>query len=277
MSQTFLEQRCKPLGNTFLNVLDPRQRNLFKDMVPEAVASFCPSTKDQPALSTNFWPAQMRRHNSIGGFIPYALACAYDDLELPQFRARTDTLQEVESCDSTVCSESECPQVRKGEFALDTTIPLVADELAVGKRARTRRAKVSAPHQLQSTGGGGKLTTVMIRNLPARVSQVALMKELDASGFKAAYDVCYAPCNLHTRESKGYAFVNFISESSAHRFINTWTNSDRFVQEGSNRKINVSYAVVQGKEENLKEWNHTNIRRIRDRALKPWVLQGVRN
>merc|ERR1712187_728662 len=126
MSQTFLEQRCKPLGNTFLNVLDPRHKNYFKDMVPEAVASFCPSTKEQPALSTNFWPAQMRRHNSIGGFIPYALACAYDDLELPQFRARTDTLQEVESCDSTVCSESECPPVRK----------------AFGKRARTQRAKV---------------------------------------------------------------------------------------------------------------------------------------
>merc|ERR1712151_116042 len=84
-----------------------------------------------------------------------------------------------------------------------------------------------------------------------------------------------APCNLHTRESKGYAFVNFISGSSAHGFINAWANSDRFVQEGSNRKINVSYAVVQGKEENLKEWNHTNIRRIRDRALKPWVLHCV--
>ena len=75
------------------------------------------------------------------------------------------------------------------EFVLDTKIPHLADILAVKKRARTQRAKVGAPHQLQSTGGGGKLTTVMIRNLPARVSQVALMKELDATGFKAAYDV----------------------------------------------------------------------------------------
>eukprot|EP00434_Breviolum_minutum_P014505 symbB.v1.2.012790.t1/scaffold884.1/size313170/2 len=44
-------------------------------------------------------------------------------------------------------------------------------------------------------------TTVMLRNIPNRYSQVGLLKEIDAAGFTDSYDVFYLPMDTKNRTS----------------------------------------------------------------------------
>ena len=54
-------------------------------------------------------------------------------------------------------------------------------------------------------------TTVMLRNIPNRYSQVSLLEEIDQEGFKGTYDFFYLPMDTQNRTNVGYAFINFMT------------------------------------------------------------------
>lgn len=60
-------------------------------------------------------------------------------------------------------------------------------------------------------------TTVMMRSMPKNVLRNMLTNILDTNGFAGYYDFVYMPMNFMTKDSFGYAFVNFLSHEDALR------------------------------------------------------------
>ncbi|EER14951.1 hypothetical protein Pmar_PMAR023275 [Perkinsus marinus ATCC 50983] len=85
--------------------------------------------------------------------------------------------------------------------------------LAGGQLLATPTAAPSAPRR----------TTVMLRNVPNDLGSLDLIAIINQEGFKGAYDFLFMP---HERtpssqpdiKTKGYVFINFLSEGLAHMF-----------------------------------------------------------
>eukprot|EP00931_Biecheleriopsis_adriatica_P012595 TRINITY_DN113780_c0_g1_i1.p1 TRINITY_DN113780_c0_g1~~TRINITY_DN113780_c0_g1_i1.p1 ORF type:complete len:327 (+),score=41.03 TRINITY_DN113780_c0_g1_i1:272-1252(+) len=111
-------------------------------------------------------------------------------------------------------------------------------------------------------------TTMMIKRLPASISQSQLLEELNISGFAGAYDFCYLPCDFGSGASRGFAFVNFKDSEVASRFFDAWNGRAHFTDK---HILCVSAADVQGLQANLKRWAGRSDR-IRNPSLKPFIL-----
>eukprot|EP00930_Biecheleria_cincta_P002134 TRINITY_DN103178_c0_g1_i1.p1 TRINITY_DN103178_c0_g1~~TRINITY_DN103178_c0_g1_i1.p1 ORF type:complete len:465 (-),score=83.54 TRINITY_DN103178_c0_g1_i1:246-1586(-) len=114
------------------------------------------------------------------------------------------------------------------------------------------------------------ITTMMIRNLPSSMTQIELLHDLN-NGFQGLYDFCYLPRDFATMQSKGFAFVNFIDPLHAIRFAESWHGRSCV---GSAVALSVSAADVQGLQKNLGRWAGPRMRRIRNPALKPFVVNN---
>lgn len=60
-------------------------------------------------------------------------------------------------------------------------------------------------------------TTLMLRNIACRFSQVEVAEILNEKGLKGTYDFVYLPRSPTRPVNLGYAFVNFISQMAAQR------------------------------------------------------------
>jgi len=114
---------------------------------------------------------------------------------------------------------------------------------------------------------------MMIRNLPHNVSQVLLLEELDRSGFAELYDFVYMPAAFDAKQGKGYAFINFVSESAASNFAEVWHKSRHCGVRST--LLNISPAALQGLEANVKKLAGPRMARIRNPALRPFVRDAV--
>jgi len=105
-----------------------------------------------------------------------------------------------------------------------------------------------------------EITTLMIRNMPARLKQGDLVTQLDADGFAGTYDWLYMPSIVAVKSSakasvktkgrtKGYAFVNFITPEFAVLFKAKWHGQKRWGMNGKN-SLNLTVSTIQGKEKN---------------------------
>eukprot|EP00397_Hematodinium_sp_SG-2012_P036560 GEMP01039475.1.p2 GENE.GEMP01039475.1~~GEMP01039475.1.p2 ORF type:complete len:244 (+),score=44.07 GEMP01039475.1:990-1721(+) len=124
---------------------------------------------------------------------------------------------------------------------------------------------------------GKDVTSLMIRNIPRRCTQKALLSEIDNSGFVGCYDFCYLPSIFSTNANFGYAFVNLISPYEAQRFRLIW---HRKKMGGKSVKscVTVSVAKVQGRKQNIRRlFSDTKVIRIANPRFQPAVFeQGVR-
>lgn len=78
---------------------------------------------------------------------------------------------------------------------------------------------VMTRRELAAMGGGlSGLTTVMVRKVPPRYSQAALMAELNRAGFTGSYDFFYLPLAIRSKHSRGFAFINFLEPDLAEKF-----------------------------------------------------------
>eukprot|EP00913_Durusdinium_trenchii_P003196 g2956.t1 len=64
----------------------------------------------------------------------------------------------------------------------------------------------------------GPATTAMLRNIPNKFSQKALLEEIDAEGFSGLYDFFYVPMDVRNKTNVGYAFINFLDPADMSRF-----------------------------------------------------------
>merc|ERR1712070_278698 len=118
------------------------------------------------------------------------------------------------------------------------------------------------------------VTRLMIRNLPSGLVQTQLLDELDASGFEGLYDFCYLPRCFKTGDNHGYAFVNFLSPEAAGLLVGAW---HRQIRCQSVRCLNVSPALLQGLDGNVRKWCPPRLRRIRNKDYKPWTREAPRS
>lgn len=117
------------------------------------------------------------------------------------------------------------------------------------------------------------VTTLMIRNIPAHLTQAKFLEELNRNGFAGTYDFAYMPQSFDVQEGKGFAFVNFMSPASASALSSKWHRQCPFETNAKSPALNISAADIQGLEDNLRKWNTPRLRRIRNPNLRPFVVE----
>jgi hypothetical protein len=209
----------------------------------------------------------LHRHHSSGCFIPLDLASAWaqeaeasDWLKASSQTKRTD-------CDSLlICSSCVSTQQPKCEDPCDERSGSSSHDRQVKKLGSQTRAK---PKRQDA------VTTVMIQNIPNRLSQRMLVADLTRSEFCNTFDFCYAPTDFKTRLNKGFAFVNFSSPAHAESFKQIWDNSRRFGVKDSEASLRVTPAAVQGLDANLRALQKGKKARIRCPDFRPYVRDEV--
>lgn len=161
--------------------------------------------------------------------------------------------------------------------------------LAPGTKIKDYRHKqVPRTHDLKGkfelNDQGQARTTLMIRNIPNRLTQSDLISELENLGFDGTYDFLYVPQDHGTQSHRhhgpskrevsnvGYAFVNFVEAEWADRCEAVF--QDR-VYPGSTRSSRVSTAHVQGLEANLAHYKRAAVKNDRLKECRPLVMPSI--
>jgi hypothetical protein len=95
------------------------------------------------------------------------------------------------------------------------------------------------------------VTTLMLRNVPNRLTVKQLGTELDQLGFVGLYDLCLIPIDPHSGRGRGYAFVNFLRYDDAARFCEALAENQ--FERASGKHLLVSIARLQGKAATLEQ------------------------
>ncbi|CAL1147862.1 unnamed protein product [Cladocopium goreaui] len=119
-------------------------------------------------------------------------------------------------------------------------------------------------------------TTVMLRNIPNRYSQVGLLKEINAAGFTDSYDFFYLPMDTKNRTNVGYAFINFLTSQDLDRFM-TYFAGYVFPNCPTPKAARVSLAHIQGFIENIRHFSNRAVSHSRNSQYRPIVIhKGTR-
>lgn len=93
-------------------------------------------------------------------------------------------------------------------------------------------------------------TSVMICNIPCRVTLPQLVEAIDGLGFANAYDFIYLPSPKH-QQNVGYGFVNFLNPDDAYDFMGSYEGF-RFPGRNSKKIGETKLARIQGTENYMK-------------------------
>ena len=110
----------------------------------------------------------------------------------------------------------------------------------------TGRSPVPAPQAVQKwkiENGQDVRTTIMLRNIPNRMTVQELKALLDVTSF-GAYDFSYLRIDFEKGTNVGYAFVNFADPMNIIPFLDHYEN--KCWMAGNRRMVEMSYATVQG-------------------------------
>lgn len=110
--------------------------------------------------------------------------------------------------------------------------------------SRQRGVAMTPKRATQSSTTSTRLvTTLMLCNLPCKLSQEGLVQAVDQLGFAGTYDLVYVPrgSNSHI----GYGFINFRTSEAASNFTHVIT-SMTFSTAKTSRPVRVMPAKVQG-------------------------------
>lgn len=114
-------------------------------------------------------------------------------------------------------------------------------------------------------------TTVMLRNIPNRYSQVTLLKEIDAQGFIDSYDFFYLPMDTKNRTNVGYDFINFLTAQDLERFMKRFAGYV-FPHCPTPKAARVSLAHIQGFIENIRHFSNRAVSHSRNSQYRPIVI-----
>jgi len=113
--------------------------------------------------------------------------------------------------------------------------------------------------------------TVMMRNLPNRVTQQQLLSEMNEAGFENQYDFVYLPIDPDTNANRGYAFINFTKSPMALAFRMHF-EGQKFCKLHSRKVVSVMPATLQGFEANYAHYSSAHVN-FRDAAARPLFLR----
>jgi len=267
---SFSDRRAAPLGNTFVNVAE------FEDSYGQA--------------GSESGILRLHRNRSFAGYVPHDLLMLHNAApishELPPPNRNSnmpaphayaggysstdgsDSPHSTQSSTSAVSWNDQLPPRAEGASAKQKNTAPTGDQPGVPP---PQGQSETAECRLKQ----GRITTLMIRNLPKIVSQKELLAELDRSGFRGLYDFCYLPWPFSSSESKGFGFVNFTSEAAARMFSASWHGQRRFPWHISGAGLSISPASVQGFARNVAKWCTKRFRRIRNPDHIPFVRTAV--
>jgi len=172
------------------------------------------------------------------------LTCEQEELEKEIMRRRCRSFTDAGiryDADDNCDAKSESSTTASGSFCDSSQIhtPL-AEDMWGGSLEATASALVAAAEHLASQARAARAaaasarvaamgidtascTTVMLRNLPKNLTQVAVLQTLQNHGFAALYDFVYLPVDFQKMVSFGYAVVNFVSHEAAEKAMQYFT------------------------------------------------------
>jgi len=109
--------------------------------------------------------------------------------------------------------------------------------------------KTAARETAADCGGLSGCTTAMMRQIPSGYTQRMLMREINCAGFLGRYDFFYVPMDARSHVNRGFAFVNFTSETAAVEFYHKF-HGTQLKHMKSDKAIVVLPADIQGFEAN---------------------------
>jgi len=139
----------------------------------------------------------------------------------------------------------------KIENAVDESAPVSDPIFSVRKRSTDSGSSADRNSKKgKSTKKRGR--TMMMCNIPCRVSHCDFIEALDSNGFGSCYEFVHLPCRYMREESNlGYGFVHFFREADAERFALAFEGY-HFSQKGSTKTCTVKIADCQGHDANAK-------------------------
>jgi len=143
-------------------------------------------------------------------------------------------------------------------------IPLMGVPLAAYPTAH-------AMDNIGAEGSWANIYTVMMRNLPNKVTQEQLLSELNGAGFLHTYDFVYLPIDPDTHANRGYAFINFASQGMALMFKGHF-EGEKFRSFHSNKVVSVVPATLQGFDANYVHYSSSHVQH-RDPGSRPLFLR----
>lgn len=119
------------------------------------------------------------------------------------------------------------------------------------------------------------MTTLLVRNIPARFSRDQLVQIWCVDAPETQYDFLYLPYDASMHRTKGYAFLNCLSAEAARRFWERW-HRQHLPGAKNVKALHVGAAKLQGLQANLSYLSRHNGVRIPE-AHQPVVLvNGLR-
>jgi RNA recognition motif-containing protein len=106
----------------------------------------------------------------------------------------------------------------------------------------------SAPPYVAYSESTTKLTTLMMRNIPTKLTQVTLLSVLSKSFDMSAVDFFYLPIDFKSGKNLGYAFINFESNVSYSEFVDRFSGFRLSSQ--SSKILSLTPAKIQGLDKN---------------------------
>jgi hypothetical protein len=113
--------------------------------------------------------------------------------------------------------------------------------------------------------------TVMLRNIPNKVSQQVLLQELDDCGFTHGFDFLYLPIDPETNANRGYAFINFVTPNLAMMFRMSFEGR-KFANFKSDKVMSTVPAALQGFEANHAHYSRARVNQ-RELGARPLFLR----
>jgi hypothetical protein len=113
-----------------------------------------------------------------------------------------------------------------------------------------------------ATTDDGK-TTVMLRNIPCRYTQMQLLDEVQEFGYEI--DFLYLPPARHNNRNLGYGFLNFRRPDDCKAFMEKWKGHDWKIWKHSPKVAEVTYASLQGFEANINYFKDMKISKAKYR------------
>jgi len=113
-------------------------------------------------------------------------------------------------------------------------------------------------------------TTLMIKNIPNKYSQVTLVETVNQS-HKGRYDFLYLPIDFRNQCSIGYAFINLRTKQDVLSFYQAY-HEKRWAYYQSKKVCQVTYARIQGKRQLVSHFNKSPVMRQPDKKLHPLIF-----
>jgi hypothetical protein len=105
--------------------------------------------------------------------------------------------------------------------------------------------------------GSETRTTLMIRNIPNKYTQVSVLEEINAK-HRGLYDFFYLPIDFKNRCNVGYAFINFIDATNVAAFFLEFSGS-RWKNFNSEKICAVTFARIQGKSSMITRFQNSSL------------------